>query len=231
MDPVNITKSSEGKYKVSEAEISIVLLEDELRVNSLHKFLNSGKLKLKSVVQTNDMHSFLDVILKEMPKIVICQIVSPEIDWLDLIISIKELNPKIKIIACSSYINRKFIMKVMGAGVTGYVVDKIFFEDLSLALDIIMKEGIFLSSEILVDSSESQKIPMVVYDNLSLLSERESEVIRMIGEGLSTKEIAFDLVISSKTVETYRKRLMEKLDIYSIAGLIKFAISTGLTNH
>ena len=214
----------------SEKKIGIVLLKDEPGISNLQSFLSSGKLQLKSVVQTSEMNSLFDVILKETPKVVIFHIVSPEIDWVALIIRVKEFNPNLKIIICSSYINRKFIMKVMGAGVAGYVVENKNPEDLILALDIVSKDGIFLSSEILADPGEPQKIPIVVNKDPSLLSDREYEVIRMIGEGLSTKEIAFDLVISAKTVETYRKRIMEKLDIYSLAGLIKFAISTGLAN-
>ena len=214
----------------SEKKIGIVLLKDEPGISNLQSFLSSGKLQLKSVVQTSEMNSLFDVILKETPKVVIFHIVSPEIDWVALIIRVKEFNPNLKIIICSSYINRKFIMKVMGAGVAGYVVENKNPEDLILALDIVSKDGIFLSSEILADPGEPQKIPIVVNKDPSLLSDREYEVIRMIGEGLSTKEIAFDLVISAKTVETYRKRIMEKVDIYSLAGLIKFAISTGLAN-
>jgi DNA-binding NarL/FixJ family response regulator len=220
----------EEKRKDRNEKINIILLEDEQIVNNLHRYLDLGKLQLKSIVKTNALHSFFEVILKEKPNIVVFHIVLPEIDWVGLIIGIKDLNPNIKIIACSSYIERRFILKVMGAGAAGYVVDRKKPEDLSLALEVVSKQGIFLSSELLADSSESQKIPMAVNNDISLLSERECEVVRLIGEGLSTKEIAFDLVISSKTVETYRKRIMEKLDIYSIAGLIKFTISTGLTN-
>ena len=216
--------------KTKNEKLNIVLLEDDRRINNLHKSLDSGRLQLNSIIKTDDVHLLFDVIQEKKTDIVVLHIVLPEIDWVDLVMKLKKNNSNIKIIAYSSYIKRKFILKVMGAGAAGYVMEKRNHKDLLLSMDIVRKDGVFLSSEILAGPSEFQEIPASVNKDISFLSDREKDVIRMIGEGFSTKEIGFDLRISSKTVATYRDRIMKKLDIYNIAGLTKFAITVGLTN-
>ncbi|MCK5200245.1 MAG: response regulator transcription factor, partial [Spirochaetales bacterium] len=162
--------------------------------------------------------------------IVILHIVSSEIDWLRLISGIKEIEKGIKIIVYSSHLEHKFIFAIMGAGASGYVAESGSSADFRKALDFVLNGEIYLSREILAGSDESQRIPAIVNSDISLLSEQESIVVRMISEGRTTKEIAFDLSISRSSVATYRSRIMEKLDIYNDAGLIKFAIKTGLTS-
>lgn len=210
-------------------ETGIVLFAHNQVLTTLQEPLNAGNFRLLSVCDRGDLDRFYTAIDEHMPDVVILQIVSSEINWLKLVLELKEIKPSIRIIVYSSHIERKFILKVMGAGVAGYVVDKGMTSELLSALDVVCGGGVYLSSEILKSPDESSQIPALINSDVSLLSDREREVVRMIGEGLSTKEIAFNLVISTKTVETYRKRIMEKLDIYSIAGLTKFAISTGLT--
>jgi len=211
-------------------KVSLVLFDGANEVSPLNEAMKSRDLQLVSITKTNTVESLYNAVSEYNPDIVILHIILSEIDWLSLIQGIKNLKSGIKIIVYSDYLDRKFILKIMGAGVAGYVADKGSYSDIIKALDVVNKGGVYLSSEILVSPDEDQKIPALVDIDISFLSKRESDVIRLIGEGLSTKEIAFELVLSIKTVETYRRRIMEKLGIYSIAGLTKFAISAGLTN-
>lgn len=229
MELIKTEEYLKEKYKGSREDISIVLFEDDCELSTLHEAIESGTIQQMSIVKTNTVDSLYKEILEYKLAIVILHIVSSEIDWINVIFRIKELKADIKIIVYSAYLGRKFILKIMGVGVAGYVAEKETFEDLIKALNVVNKGGVYLSSKILADPEEFQRIPALVNKDISTLSKRERDVIRMISEGFSTKEIAFDLMISIKTVATYRKRIMEKIDIYSVAGLTKFALTAGLT--
>lgn len=218
------------KYLPGSEKVSIVLLEGQSEVSTLHEAMKSGNLQQMSIVKTNTVDTLYNAVLEHNPDIVILHIVSPEIDWLRLILEIKELRTGTRIIVYSSHLEHKFIFAIMGAGASGYVAENGSSADLRKALDFVLNGEIYLSREILAGSDESQRIPAIVNSDISLLSEQESIVVRMISEGRTTKEIAFDLSISRSSVATYRSRIMEKLDIYNDAGLIKFAIKTGLTS-
>lgn len=218
------------KYLPGSEKISVVLFEGDSELSTLHKAIDSKSLQYRIIAKTNTVDSLYNAVSKHKPDIVILHIVSPEIDWLRLILEVKELRTDTKIIVYSAYLGRKFILKIMGVGTAGYVAAKENFDNLIEALNVVYKGGIYLSSEILIGPSKFPEIPASINKDISFLSDREKDVIRMIGEGFSTKEIGFDLGISSKTVATYRDRIMKKLDIYNIAGLTKFAITVGLTN-
>lgn len=218
------------KYLPGSEKVSIVLFEGDSELSALNKAIDSEGLQYRTIVKTNTVDSLYNEVSEHKPDIVILHIVSPEIDWLRLISGIKEIEKGIKIIVYSSHLEHKFVFAIMGAGASGYVAENGSSADLCKALDFVLNGEIYLSREILAGSDESQRIPAFVNSDISLLSEQESIVVRMISEGSSTKEIAFDLRIAVKTVETYRKRIMEKLDIDSVAGLTKFAIKAGLTS-
>ncbi len=230
MDSIKTEEYLKEKYPGSSDKLSIVLLDGDSELSTIHKVLDLERLQGMSIVRANSLDSLYNAVSEHKPDIVILHIVSSEINWINLIMRIKKVDSGINIIAYSSYLERKFVLKVMGAGASGYVVETGNPGDMLQALAIVDNHGIFLSSEILEGSDSHHKIPAFVNNDISILTDRECEVIRMIGEGLSTKEIAFDLSISSKTVATYRERIMKKLNIYNIAGLIKFAINAGLTD-
>ncbi|MCK5201199.1 MAG: response regulator transcription factor [Spirochaetales bacterium] len=209
----------------SREKISIVLLEGDSELNTLQKVMDSGNLQQMSVVKTNTVDSLYNEVSEHKPDIVILNMMSIKTGWVVLISRIKQINPEIKIIAWSLHIAYKFILEILEAGAKGYVVNG---NDLLPAINMVRKGDLFLGREILVSSEEDQKIPAVIDADVSVLAEREQDVVRLMGMGMNTKEIAHELKISVGTVPTYRKRLMEKLNIYSILGLTKFAIKAGL---
>ena len=203
MNLIKTKESLKEKYQPDSEKLNIVLFERGSELSNLHKAIDLGKLQKMSIVKSNAVDSLYSIILEQEPDIVILHIISSEIDWLRLIPEVKEIRKDTKIIIYSAYLGRKFILKIMGAGAIGYVAENEDSDDLIKALNVVNKGGVYLSNGILIGPDEYQKIPALVDNDISFLSERECDVIRLIGEGLSTKEIAFDLVISTKTVETY----------------------------
>jgi len=165
------------------------------------------------------------------PDVVIMDIAMPDMNGIEASRSIlAELN-NVKIIGLSMHSDRRFVVEMLKAGASGYLLKDCAFEELIQAIRTVHSDHIYLSPEIsdimikdyVHNISDSPSV-------FSLLTTREREVFQLLAEGKSTKEIAFALGVSIKTVETYRQQVMEKLDIHSIAELTKFAIREGITS-
>jgi DNA-binding NarL/FixJ family response regulator len=132
------------------------------------------------------------------------------------------------VIILSMYSNHVHVMRGLQAGAMGYVIKKSAAKEVVEAIRVVHKGGRYLSKD-LVDLVIEQ-ISHGTENPLTRLSSRERQVLQMLAEGGSTTQIAEKLSLSHKTVETYRARLMEKLDIHDFASLIKFAIQHGVTS-
>jgi DNA-binding NarL/FixJ family response regulator len=136
-----------------------------------------------------------------------------------------------KIVALSMHSDKRFVSEMLKAGASAYLLKDCAFEELIAAIRTIMKGKVYLSPGIagvvIEDYIRSdRKVEPSVF---SLLSDREREVLQLMAEGKSTREVAAHLHVSIKTVETHRTNIMTKLDIHSVAELTKYAIREGLT--
>jgi DNA-binding NarL/FixJ family response regulator len=159
-------------------------------------------------------------------------IAMPDLNGIEATRRILKENPHIKIIALSMHLNRKLIHEMFKAGAKGYLLKDCEYEELIGAVRVVMKGKIYLSPSItgvVVDnyllSSDADKDSA-----FTMLSDREREVLQLIAEGKTTKQIALKLHVSPKTVEGHRTRIMHKLNIDNIANLTKYAIQEGLTS-
>lgn len=173
----------------------------------------------------------LQLARKHHPDIVIMDISMPDLNGVDAARQLLAENSDIRVIALSMHSDKQYVDQMLTAGVKGYLLKDCAFEELNQALKVVMRGGVYLSADI---------AGLVVQDYVGLLHEkapdpsaaltiREREVLQLIAEGRSTKVIAETLHISVKTVETHRKKLLEKLDVKSIAELTKIALREGLT--
>jgi two-component system response regulator NreC len=156
----------------------------------------------------------------------------PNLNGIDATCQIKQLFPKVRVIGLSGHTANSFVIGMLKAGASAYVLKHYLFDDLLEAIQVVSRGGRYLSPEVtkgIVGNyvrliSESDGSP------LGTLSEREREVLQLIAEGKSTKQIALDLHVSAKAVESNRRKIMQKLNSNSIAKLVKLAISSGLTS-
>jgi DNA-binding NarL/FixJ family response regulator len=168
-----------------------------------------------------------------VPDVVIMDIAMPDLNGIGATKKIRSESPEVKIIALSMHSDRRFIAEMFRSGASGYLLKDYSFEELVTAIRVVVANRIYLSPSIagiVIEDYVRQLQKDENTDVTGILSDREIEVLQLIAEGRSTKEIAAGLHVSGKTVETHRRQIMEKLKVFSVAELTKYAIQQGLTS-
>ncbi len=167
------------------------------------------------------------------PDIVVMDISMRDLNGIDATRQLLEQCPHTSVIALSMHSRGQYVSAMLAAGARGYVLKNSTFKELAEAIRVVHSGRVYLSpdvADVVVDDlvrrmgSDGDNAP----GPASVLSPREREVLQLIGEGNSTKEIATQLGLSVKTVETHRRQVMERLGIFTVAGLVKYAVREGL---
>ena len=162
------------------------------------------------------------------PDLAFLDIAMPQLTGLQATQRIKAAQPATRVIVLSMHLNEDYIRRALNAGADGYMVKDSAPSELSVAVQAVMAGSNYLSpaaASLLIQ----QALPgMKQNDPLQALSPRQVEVLRMVAEGKSTKEIARLLELSPKTVDIHRAQVMQRLDIHDVAGLTRFAVRVGL---
>ena len=166
------------------------------------------------------------------PDLVIMDVTMPDLNGIDATRIITSGSNNTKVIALSMYSDKQFVQGMIQAGASGYLLKDCAFEELVSAIQAVIHGDTYLSPGIagIVVQDYLTKLTTDRSSAGTVLTNREREVLQLIAEGNSTKEIAARLTVSVKTVETHRRQIMEKLGIFSIAELTKYAIREGLTS-
>ena len=163
---------------------------------------------------------------KLFPQIAILDIGMPVMNGIDAAREIIRVSPRTKVVVLSMYADDSYVMRALQAGVSGYVLKTRAAADLIQALHDVQLGNVYLSSGI--SRAVVQRMLNRSDPDQDILSPRESQILQLIAEGLTTKDIAAKICISPKTVESHRARMMEKLDAHEIASLVRYAIRRGL---
>ena len=166
------------------------------------------------------------------PDVIVMDLTMPELNGIEATRQVISLDPDIKVLALSMHSDKRFVAGVFGAGASGYLLKDCALDELVRAIRIVSAGQTYLSPGIagIVVEGYTRRLPEGDTSVLSTLTPREREVLQLIAEGNSVKEIAFILHLSVKTVETHRQQIMNKLDIRTVAELTKYAIREGLTS-
>jgi two-component system response regulator NreC len=165
------------------------------------------------------------------PHIVVMDISMPQFNGIEATFQIKKVAPDVKVIIFTMHSYREFIAPLIRAGISGYVIKQNPVSDLYLAIQVVSRGGAYFSEDVqsfLADQAQRQSDNEEDRDPYDMLSLREREVFQLLAEGHSIREAADLLCISSKTIETHKYHIMEKLKIRSMAELTKEAIRTGI---
>jgi DNA-binding NarL/FixJ family response regulator len=184
------------------------------------------------VGEASDGATTVELVRERSPDVVIMDIEMEDMDGIEATRRIVEDAPDVKVIALSMHSERPLVREMLKAGAWGYLLKDCAFEELAQAIEAVVAERSYLSpniaSIVLEDyRQEGTAGELSVY---SVLTAREREVLQSVAEGLTTKETAARMHLSVKTVEKHRRSIMEKLDMYSLAELTKYAVRQGLTS-
>jgi two-component system response regulator NreC len=186
---------------------------------------------IEVVAEASDGLEAIEKTNKHRPDIIIMDINMPKLGGLETTVEIKKMYPHIKVLVLTQYEDREYISRFLKAGVSGYLLKKAVGSDLITALKTIGRGELYLYSSIASEvvagylQREKQTCAESPYDKLS---DREKQVLKLVAEGHTHKDVADMLNISAKTVIAHQTNIGEKLDIHTRAGLIKYAIQKGI---
>ncbi len=211
--------------------IRIQLADDHMITREGLKSLIRNEKHMKIVAEVDNGRSAVSEALRLLPDIIIMDINMPGLSGIDATRQILAQHPGIKVIALSMFSERRYVMGMLNAGVSGYLLKNCAFNELLEAIETVSKGSRYLSQQItdMVMEDFVMGRPVEDFSQTVLLTKREREVLQLIAEGMSSVRIATRLHISEKTVSTHRRKIMEKLNIHTVAGLTKFAIREGMT--
>ena len=210
-----------------------ILLADD------HKILRMGLRQLlekepylEVVAEAEDGRTAVQLSQKLKPDVVITDISMQDLNGVEATRQIISHAPQTKVIVLSMHSGQKFVTEMFKAGASGYLLKDCDFDEVFAAIRAVVADETYLCPQIatVLRNDYLQRLLQSEVPLSSALSPREREVLQLMAEGKSTKEIAFSFSLSVKTVEAHRQRIMEKLDIHSIAELTKYAIREGLTS-
>jgi len=212
--------------------INVFLIDDFGIVREgLQRILNAEK-DIKVIGNAPNGHDIAQQLIEMQPEIAILNVNELDSVELDKIKDIRENCPSTQMIIITSCLTSENVFRLLSAGATGYVLAESANGDIASAIRAVHSGRRYLSqriSDLLVDDYMKKSKTSLSKNPISRLSMREKEILQLVAEGKTSTEIAKILNLSSKTVNTYRHHIMEKLNIGDIPALVRFAIQNGLT--
>ncbi len=214
----------------------VVLVDDHKIVRDGLRSMLAKQSDIEVVGEADDGRRALAIVSELDPDVVVMDIGMRDMNGIEATRQLHEARPDVKVIALSMHSDQRYVSEMLSAGASGYLIKDSAFEELAAAIRAVASGQSYLSPSVagvvlddyLRRMSGAAEAP--AQQPGRGLSTREREVLKLIGDGLSTKEIAAELHLSVKTIETHRRQIMEKLGIYNIAGLIRFALREGLVS-
>ncbi len=210
---------------------TVLLADDHVMLRQGLKALIEAQAGLSVVAEAGDGLQAVELTARLQPDVVIMDVHMPNLNGMDATQRITALGLRTRVIALSIYPKKRFITEMLKAGARGYILKDCAFDELIQAIREVLQGKLYLSREIsetvlqdYVSGLGERQSPAAV------LSSREREIVQRLAEGQSSKQIAAELHLSPKTVDVHRHRIMQKLQLNSLADLVKYALSEGLTS-
>lgn len=208
-------------------KMRVVLVDDHDIVLQGLRLVLQARSDVVIVGEATEASEALKCIEQTKPDVVLLDMELPDSNGVLLARQIFQNSPTTKIIIFSAHLNPQYVTEAVQEGVSGYLGKIHKSGDINAALEAVQKGELYLCPE--AASALAKDYRKKAGSTASRLSDRETEVLKAIANGQSTKEIAGNLHVSVKTIETHRQKIMEKLNLDSVAGLTKYAVRHGLT--
>ena len=212
--------------------IRIVLCDDHQIIREGLRSLLDKQSDMQVIGEGTNGNEAIKLAATHSPDVIVMDVAMPELNGIAATRRLREDQPQLKILALSMHSDRRFVTGMIKAGASGYLLKDCAFSELATAIRTVAAGGLYISPGIaggvlqeFTHHTQPHHKPQKIE-----LSPREEEILQLIAEGRSTKDVAAALHISSKTVETHRTHIMQKLGVHNVAMLTKYAIREGFTS-
>lgn len=208
--------------------LRLILADDHSLVRAGLRSLLEKTPGVQVVAEAGNGREAIELATKLQPDVVLMDIAMGDVSGLEAAARLRVATPRTKVVILSMHTGEAYVMQALAAGVAGYLLKDAAAVELELALRAVQSGETYLSPAIARQVVLASQRPAGAAPDA--LSPRQREVLRLLAEGKTTKEIAFALGVSAKTIETHRAELMRRLSIHDVAGLVRYAVRTGLVS-
>ena len=208
--------------------IRVLLADDHALVRAGIRSLLGSMVDVQVIAEASSGEEALELASRELPDVVLMDIAMKGITGLEAAARMRELHPSVRVVILSMHSGEEYVLQALRAGAVGYLLKDAATGELELALRSVIRGESWLSPAVSRQVVEGYVQRVGGEAAPDLLTARQREVLRLVAGGKSTKEIAYLLNLSVKTVETHRAQIMERLGIRDVAGLVRYALRTGL---
>ena len=209
----------------------VLLADDHALVRAGIRALLEKIPNVEVVGEAGTGREALELVRSKLPNIVLMDIAMTELGGLEALPRVTKDFPSVRVIILSAHASEEYVIRALREGASGYMLKDSATTELELAINSVSQGGIYLSPSIsrTVIDDYLQRVGGAV-SPLEQLTSRQREILQLIAEGKNVKEIAGDLDVSIKTIESHRLQLMDRLNIHDIPGLVRYAIRNGLVS-
>jgi DNA-binding NarL/FixJ family response regulator len=218
--------------KNSDSLIRVLLVDDHTFFRQCLRSQLEKRPDIEIIGEANDGRVAVELVRKLLPDIVIMDVCMPNLNGIEATRHIRSEFTQVKVIGLSSYCDIVYVAGMFKAGASDYMLKDCSSEELVESIRAVSRGETYLSPKVnqTIISDYNKLLSEKNHKLLERLSVREREVLQLLTEGKSAKQIALELHVGIKAIESNRRRIMEKLDIYDIPSLVKFAITSGITS-
>ncbi len=212
-------------------KIKIIIVDDHKMFRDGIRALLEKEKNIEVVADAKDANELISILKNLTPDVILMDIDMGETNGIDATVEVKKNYPDINILALSMHGEHNYILKMLEAGATGYILKNAGKEEMLTAIISVASGDSYFSREVssrLIEYLNKPQINIKSTDKEIPLTNREIEILKLIAQEYSNSEIAEELFISIRTVDTHRRNLIQKLGMKNTAGLVKFAIRKGL---
>jgi len=209
--------------------IRVLLADDHALVRAGIRALLEQLDDIDVVAEASDGREALELTASHHPDVALLDIAMPEMNGIEVARRIRQKHADVRVLLLSMHSNEEYVSEALASGAAGYVLKDASVAELDLAVRAVARGESYLSPGVAKQIVSGHVQPGGdASSSLQRLTPRQREILQLVAEGNSTKQIAGKLGVSVKTVETHRAQLMERLDIHDIAGLVRYAMRVGL---
>ncbi|MBC5768045.1 response regulator [Ramlibacter albus] len=207
-------------------KLHVVLADDHRLVRAGLRALLDGMADVEVVAEATDGEEAWRLVQELRPDAALLDIAMPKLSGLAVLCNVTAAKLPTRVLLLSMYDNDEYVAEAVRSGAAGYLIKDAAVEELGLALDALRRGDVYLSPAV------TRKLTQAFSGNRPSpgLTSRQTQILRMIALGRSSKEIARELDLSIKTVETHRTQIMDRLEIRDLAGLVRYAVRSGLVD-